>query len=73
MRRRCRMRVVPASAWIMDLFIDLRRCQGKQFGDLGPPPTPEQRSVSERNHAPEDVAMDDQLCLQPLAARVPMD
>eukprot|EP00974_Lingulodinium_polyedra_P069008 6681976-Lingulodinium_polyedra.AAC.1 len=36
-------------ALLMDLLTDLRRGQGKQFGDLGPPPTPEQRNAAEGN------------------------
>eukprot|EP00974_Lingulodinium_polyedra_P109661 10608719-Lingulodinium_polyedra.AAC.1 len=33
----------------MDLLTDLRRGQGKQFEDLGPLPTPEQRNAAEGN------------------------
>eukprot|EP00974_Lingulodinium_polyedra_P087071 8440960-Lingulodinium_polyedra.AAC.1 len=43
----------------MDLLTDLRRGQGKQFEDLGPPPTPEQRNVAEGNDGPDDTPTDD--------------
>eukprot|EP00974_Lingulodinium_polyedra_P050306 4836654-Lingulodinium_polyedra.AAC.1 len=33
----------------MDLRTDLRRGQGRQFEDFGPPPTPEQRNAAEGN------------------------
>eukprot|EP00974_Lingulodinium_polyedra_P008731 834986-Lingulodinium_polyedra.AAC.1 len=44
----------------MGFLTDLRRAQGKQFEDLGPPPTPEQRLAAAGNDGPDDVPMDDE-------------
>eukprot|EP00974_Lingulodinium_polyedra_P056360 5419964-Lingulodinium_polyedra.AAC.1 len=43
-----------------DLLTDLRRGQGKQFEDLGAPPTPEQRNAAEGSVGPENPTMDDE-------------
>eukprot|EP00974_Lingulodinium_polyedra_P107926 10447688-Lingulodinium_polyedra.AAC.1 len=44
----------------MDLLTHLRRGQNKQFEDLGPPPTPEQRNAAEGNDGPNDPRVDDE-------------